>query len=63
MGEYRTFKGKSYKRIACWRRKFMADRYAVRLREGRTTYSDIIVAESSKNWWCVYGRENIFGGK
>ena len=52
----RIFNGKTYRRIACWREKFMAEGYAATLRLHRTAYPDIKV-ESSDGWWCVYGRE------
>lgn len=56
MAYRRMFNGKVYKRIACFRWKFMAEGYAGNLRHQKTAYLDIKVGRSGR-WWCVYGQE------
>lgn len=45
---------KSYKKIAGYRSKMMAEGYAVTLRQGGTVYTDIRVIRSG-SWWVVVG--------
>jgi len=61
MPRYREIKGNvHYIQIACYRLKFIAEGYAVTLRDGFTTYVDIQVVEEKGGWWCVYGLPKMF---
>ena len=56
MPHHKVFGGFWYKRIACYRSKVSAERYAKRLRgSSSVVYKDIQV-DKSDGWWCVYGR-------